>query len=72
MSWQNHLASTEDLDDGDPRKWQLVDQFAQAVGAQFLQGHQVVHNKVAAIIEARPEIVLQVAESLGWRVEPPA
>jgi hypothetical protein len=53
MSWQHHLAQIQDLDREDPRKWQMADQFAQAIGGQFLQGHQAVHNKTDGELELR-------------------
>jgi hypothetical protein len=53
MSWQQHLKNAEDLDSDDPQRWQIIEQFAQAVGAQFLQGHQSVQNKSDGELELR-------------------
>jgi hypothetical protein len=53
MSWAQQLKAFETLDDSDDRKWALADQFANAVGAQFLQGHQVVQNRTDDELELR-------------------
>lgn len=53
MSWKTHLQRMMELDDEDPTKWQLAEQFAHAVGGQFLQGHQVVQNRSDSEIELR-------------------
>lgn len=47
------LARFESLDSEDPAKWQLGEQFAHAVGGQFLQGHQVVQNRTDTVLEMR-------------------
>ncbi len=53
MSWQQHLAQAEHLDNENPQKWQMVEQFAQALGGQFLQGHQCVQNRTDGELELR-------------------
>lgn len=53
MSWQAHIQAAENLDSEDPRRWQMIEQFVQAVGAQFLQGHQIVQNRTDGEIELR-------------------
>ncbi len=47
------MRAFDDLQAEDPRKWQLGEQFGQTIGAQFLQGHQVVHNKTDGVLELR-------------------
>jgi len=42
-----------DLGAEDPRKWQLGSQFAQTIGTQFLQGHQIVQNQSDGELELR-------------------
>jgi hypothetical protein len=47
------FAQFESLESDDPAKWNLAAQFAQSVGAQFLQGHQIVQNRTDDEIEMR-------------------
>jgi hypothetical protein len=53
MDWAKHLKPFEDLGDSDDRKWGLADQFLNAVGAQFLQGHQIVQKRTDNEAELR-------------------
>lgn len=53
MTWNQHLEKAADLDDGDPQKWQLLEQFAQAVGAGMLNGAQCVQNHTDGELELR-------------------
>jgi hypothetical protein len=53
MSWQSHFKKMEGIDYEDSRKWEMAEQFAQALGAQFLQGHQVVQNRTDHELELR-------------------
>lgn len=53
MIWQQHFAQMNDLDNENPQKWQMAEQFAQAIGGQFLQGHQSVQNKTDGALELR-------------------
>lgn len=53
MSWAQHLKQFEALDTDDDRKWQLAEQFAGAVGQQFMQGHQIVQNRSDGELELR-------------------
>ena len=48
-----NLRALDGMDSQDPRKWQFAEQFANSVGAQFLQGHQVVQNRSGGEIELR-------------------
>jgi len=47
------MRAFESMDASDPRKWQLGSHFAQTIGAQFLQGHQIVQNQSDGEIELR-------------------
>ena len=53
MNWQQHLTRMDKLASSDPQKWQLAEQFLQALGGQFLEGHQVVQNRTEGEVELR-------------------
>ncbi|MCK6536515.1 MAG: hypothetical protein L6Q84_26385 [Polyangiaceae bacterium] len=47
------MKAFEGMGPEDPRKWQLATQFAQAIGTQCLQGHQLVQNQSDGELELR-------------------
>jgi len=49
----NPYAALDGMDSQDPRKWQLAEHFAHTVGAQFLQGHQLVQKRSDNELELR-------------------
>ncbi len=53
MDWQKPLAEARKLEVATPRKWELTEQFANALGAAFLQGHQCVQHRTDRMFELR-------------------
>ncbi len=47
------LARFEGLSSEDPEKWQIAEQFAHALGREFLQNYQLVQNRTDSQLEMR-------------------
>lgn len=53
MEWRKKLAEARKLDPQDERKWEVTAEFAEALGAQFLEGHQCVQKRNERLFELR-------------------
>jgi hypothetical protein len=51
--WQEQMSRARALDEDNPRKWELTEQFADALGAEFLQEHQCVQKRADRMFELR-------------------
>jgi hypothetical protein len=53
MSWDQHLQKFQSLDEDDPAKLPMGRAFLDALGKEFLQGHQIVENQTDGELEMR-------------------
>jgi hypothetical protein len=53
MSWEEHFKRVDQLDTEDPGRSTLTRQFLDALGREFVQGHQIVENASDNEIELR-------------------
>ncbi|MBX3229168.1 MAG: hypothetical protein KIT84_18900 [Labilithrix sp.] len=53
MSWEQHVQQLYALDEADPAKLSMARAFLDAIGRQYLQGHEIVERGADAEVEMR-------------------